>query len=51
MKDYSLADLKKLKENIEKITSPECTDNISEEKGPVFEKKLIIKGKPLAPFC
>ena len=28
------------KENIEKITSPECTDNISEEKGSVFEKKI-----------
>lgn len=38
--NYSLADLKRLKENIEKITSPECTDNISEEKGPVFEKKI-----------
>lgn len=38
--NYSLADLKKLKENIEKITSPECTDYISEEKGPVFEKKI-----------
>lgn len=38
--NYSLADLKRLKENIEKITSPECTDYISEEKDPVFEKKI-----------
>ena len=38
--NYSLADLKRLKENIEKITSPKCTDYISEEKDPVFEKKI-----------
>ena len=38
--NYSLADLKRLKANIEKNTSPECTDYISEEKGPVFEKKI-----------